>query len=409
MNQPRAEIFSQGDEVITGEIADANAAWLAGELTALGFEVSRHTAVGDRLEALVDVLREIAGRADLCLCTGGLGPTCDDLTAAAVSEAFDRPLELDRDALSQIETWFRRLGRPMAAVNRKQALLPRGGTRLDNPWGTAPGFAVQAGRCRFFFLPGVPGEMRGMFRQSVQPSLSTYFPLHPRPRVILHTVGIGESALQELLDPVILPPGATLGFRAGGPENQVKLAFPQGSDAATVEATVAAVAHAIGHSVYAIGRSGDASGSLAEAAGERLIERRAYLFVVETLSGGALAASCAGAGWLAGAWVEPEPARLLSRLSVQTGVTDADTARRLAEAVRQREGVDYALLQYGQFTADEARDPIARIEAWFALAGPESALAENRMLTGPPQRKRDSAKAHTLDLLRRHLAGLAVA
>lgn len=406
MTQPLAEIFSQGDEVVTGEIADTNAAWLASELTGLGFAVGRHSAVGDRLEALVGLLREIAGRAELCLCSGGLGPTCDDLTAEAVSRAFGRPLEMDGSALIQIEAWFRRLDRPMPAVNRKQALLPRGASRLDNLWGTAPGFAIVAGRCRFFFLPGVPREMQAMFRQSVGPALPAFFPLKPRPRVILHTVGLGESTLQERLDPVSLPPGVELGFRAGGAENQVKLAFPQGSDAATVDATVASVVAAIGHSVYAIGRNGDTAVSLSDAIGERLTEREARLFVVETVSGGALAASCSGTGWLAGAWVEPAPKRLLSRLSAKVGGSPADTATTLAEAVRQREDVDYVLLQYGHFTPSETCDATARIEVWFALAGPAGALAESRGLTGDPQRKRDAARAHALDLLRRHLAGL---
>ena len=141
MTQPRAEIFSQGDEVVTGEIVDTNAAWLAEALTGMGFEIARHTAVGDRLDELIQLLREIAERADLCVCTGGLGPTCDDLTAEAVSRAFGRPLAMDSVALGQIEDWFRRMGRNMSAVNRKQALLPAGAVRLDNAWGTAPGSA----------------------------------------------------------------------------------------------------------------------------------------------------------------------------------------------------------------------------------------------------------------------------
>jgi molybdenum cofactor synthesis domain-containing protein len=130
---------------VTGEIADTNAAWLSSELIGLGFDVTRHTAVGDRLEALVDLLREISRRADLCLCTGGLGPTCDDLTAEAVSLAFERPLAMDPTALTQIEDWFSRMNRDMPSVNRKQAMLPAGATRLDNLWGTAPGGAADPG------------------------------------------------------------------------------------------------------------------------------------------------------------------------------------------------------------------------------------------------------------------------
>jgi nicotinamide-nucleotide amidase len=111
---PIAELLSQGDEVVTGQIADTNAAWLSQQLTDLGFTVLRHTTVGDRLDDLVAVFREIGARADVCLCTGGLGPTDDDLTAEAVARAFDRPLQLDEVALGQIEERFRSFGRAMA-------------------------------------------------------------------------------------------------------------------------------------------------------------------------------------------------------------------------------------------------------------------------------------------------------
>ncbi len=402
---PAAELFSQGDEVVTGEITDTNAAWLATELTGLGFEVTRHSTVGDSLEALVRLLCEIAGRADLCLCTGGLGPTCDDLTAEAVSLAFERPLALDSVALTQIESWFRRMDRVMPAVNRKQALLPHGAERLDNHWGTAPGFTLTTGRCRFYFMPGVPREMQAMAREAILPQLPRQFALRPRPRVILRTVGLGESTLQERLDPVILPYGVQLGFRAGGAENQVKLAFPPGYDDTVVNRVVDSVAAAIGGAVYAIVRNGEGPGSLAAVAGDLLVQRGARLHIVETVSGGLLASRCGGADWLAGATVANAPARLLARLSMQRSATTAETATALAEAIRDRESVDYALVQYGEFDLAVLRDEKARAEVCFAVAGPDGGVAESRILTGALQRKADSAAVFSLDLLRRHVSG----
>ena len=403
MTNPVAEIFSQGDEVVNGEIADTNAAWLSSELIGLGFTVSRHTAVGDRLEALTGLLREIAGRADLCLCSGGLGPTTDDLTAQAVSLAFGRPLRLDAEALAQIEDWFHRMGRPMAAVNRKQAWLPEGADRLDNDWGTAPGFALQAGRCRFFFMPGVPKEMQAMFRQAIRPALPGYFALTPLQWVILRTIGLGESTLQERLDPIVLPAGVHLGVRTGGAENQVKLTFPPQCPSATVNATVEAVAAAIGVAVYATVRNGEGPVSLAEVAGQRLAARGARLYLVETLSGGALAAQCNGADWLAGARVATAPERLLSAFAITPGATPDVTVKCLARTVREREGVDYALVQYGEGPAADRQDGLARTEVWYALAGPKQVHAESRVLTGTLPRQRAAAAAHGLDVLRRQL------
>jgi competence/damage-inducible protein CinA-like protein len=403
MTQPRAEIFSQGDEVVTGEIVDTNAAWLAEALTGMGFDIARHTAVGDRLEALIDLLREIAERADLCVCTGGLGPTCDDLTAEAVSRAFDRPLVMDSVALGQIEDWFRRMGRNMPAVNRKQALLPAGAMRLDNAWGTAPGFSVTAGRCRFYFMPGVPREMKAMFRAAIAPQLPPGFELGPRPRVVLRTVGLGESALQERLDGVDLD-GAQLGFRAGGAENQVKLAFPSATPEAAIEAVIRRVTDALGEVVYAVVRDGVGPAQLTAVVGDLLRVRHARLYLLETASAGSLASRCGGEDWLAGARVEPVPEHLLAELGQAPAESPSADARAVAKSLRERSGADYALLQWGGFTLAELRDASARVELLVAVAGPDGVTVEERDLAGDLSRKRDTAAVFSLDVLRRLLS-----
>ncbi|MDP3838798.1 MAG: CinA family nicotinamide mononucleotide deamidase-related protein, partial [Methylococcales bacterium] len=223
---PRLEIFSQGDEVVTGQIVDTNAAWLAQQAVSLGFHVTRHTAVGDRIEDLIALLGEITQRADCCLCTGGLGPTTDDLTAEAVATAFNLPLVLDTEALAHIEQFFAHRQRVMPASNAKQALFPKGAQRLDNEYGTAPGFAVQVGRCWFVFMPGVPSEMKPMYAHKVLPQLSERFALQPSNLTTLRTLGIGESAIQELMNSITIPDDVQLGYRAELGEVQTKLLFP---------------------------------------------------------------------------------------------------------------------------------------------------------------------------------------
>lgn len=401
---PLAEIFSQGDELVTGEIADTNAAWLSRELTALGFEVGRHTTVGDRLEALVELLGEIRGRADLCLCTGGLGPTSDDLTAEAAALAFGRPLELDPEALVQIESWFTRHGRRMPAVNRKQALLPQGSERLDNLWGTAPGFALDAGRCRFAFMPGVPGEMEAMFRHWVRPDLERRFERRPGRRVVLRTIGLGESALQEKLDRIKLPAEARLGFRAGGSENLVKLAFPPDFPEPASAAAIGRAVAALGEAVYAVGAGDTADSGLEAVVGRLLAVRNARLQVLETCSGGTLASRCGGESWFAGALVEPDPVRLLARFGVEAAPDPAATASRLAETARARLGADYLLLQYGEFDRERLTSETAKAEVIFVLATATTIRHETRILRGEFKRKRDSAAALSLDFVRRCLA-----
>jgi nicotinamide-nucleotide amidase len=400
MPNPTAEIFSQGDEVVTGEIVDTNAAWLARELTGLGFDVARHTTVGDRLEALVALLREIAGRADLCICTGGLGPTCDDLTAEAVGRAFGLPLEPDEVALAQVESWFTRLGRDMPAVNRKQALLPHGAERLDNLWGTAPGFAVQAGRCRLVFLPGVPGEMKAMFGRWVKPDLPRRFALRPDHRVVLRTIGLGESTLQERLDRLTLPPEVALGFRAGGPENQVKLRFPAEFPQAERDAVVRAAAAAIGEAVYAIDSGADPDGGLEAVVDRELKARDGTLYAVETLSGGLLAQRCAGRSWFLGAAVVADSLRWAAGFELELSGTPAQNAARIAERARALSGADFALAQWASGASAEEG---AGTEVHLALAGPAGMDHEAHRVRGGAARQGNHAAALALDFLRRRL------
>jgi nicotinamide-nucleotide amidase len=146
---PTLEIFSQGEEIVTGQIVDTNAAWLSQQAVACGFTVTRHTAVGDKLDDLIVLLQDISPRADCCICTGGLGPTSDDLTAEAVAYAFNLPLKFDDIAFEQISNFFAHRNKTMPESNRKQAMLPHGAERIDNEWGTAPGFSLQYGRCWF--------------------------------------------------------------------------------------------------------------------------------------------------------------------------------------------------------------------------------------------------------------------
>jgi len=396
-----AEIFSQGDEVVTGEIADTNAAWLSRELTVLGFDVARHTAVGDRLDALVDLLREIAGRADLCICTGGLGPTCDDLTAEAVSRAFGLPLELDEDALAQVEAYFMRFGRAMPEVNKKQSLLPYGSERLDNLWGTAPGFALQAGRCRFVFMPGVPGEMKAMFRRWIEPDLHRRFRLFPPRLVVLDTVGLGESSLQERLDRIALPPEVKLGFRAGGPENRVKLLFPANFPEAELNDIVKRAADAIGDAVFSIGGLDEAESDLASVVGRELAARRSTLYAVETLSGGKLANRCAGEPWFCGAVVIPDSADLCRYFGIQPSDDLAQAAPRIIPRLRMQ-GADHVLAQIARYDRERLHDEAGTVDVRFILAAPDGVWQQTQSIGGNIKRKQSTAAALSFDLLRRY-------
>lgn len=168
----RAAIVSIGNELITGQTVDTNAAWLAAELVRRGTTVVRHTTVGDGVEEIEQAIRQVIADVDLVICTGGLGPTADDRTRQALARAIGRPLETDAAALAEIRAFFERWERPMTASNEVQALIPAGCAYISNTRGTAPGIDYQGASARVFALPGVPVEMKAMYRLFVEPHVS---------------------------------------------------------------------------------------------------------------------------------------------------------------------------------------------------------------------------------------------
>ena len=166
-----AEILSTGEEIRRGTIIDSNTAHIAEKLETLGVHVARHLSVGDDMEELVSLFTETGNRADVAIVTGGLGPTQDDLTAEAAAKAADDELVLDAPAFEAIKRFFQERQRPMASSNKKQAMLPSRAECLYNPMGTAPGFRLKIGKCEFFFVPGVPAEMRNMMEEAVLPRI----------------------------------------------------------------------------------------------------------------------------------------------------------------------------------------------------------------------------------------------
>jgi competence/damage-inducible protein CinA-like protein len=401
---PILEIFSQGEEIVTGQTVDSNAAWLSEQAAQMGFSITRHTAVGDKLADLTDLLREIAARADCCLCTGGLGPTCDDLTAEAVAQAFNLPLAFDAVAFAQIQQFFNNRNRPMSAANRKQAMLPQGAERLDNHWGTAPGFALRHGRCWFAFMPGVPYEMRHMFLKKIHPQLFSRFALKAGQLISIKTFGIGESDIQQRLNGIAIPPPVKLGFRAGVDEVQTKLLFPADfSEPAMAELTFS-IADRLGDAVFGIDGLRQTAGSLAAVVDGLMMAAGKTLAVAETASHGLLAAKCLGSSWLLSAVYEQSLSALGVRfaVSVDTGNLPA-TGAGLANALQQQSAADFVLIQLHKGGQEQFQDKDCSIVLYNTLLFRNDRQESRHTLTGPAGRKQNQAALSGLDVLRRYL------
>ena len=397
---PTLEIFSQGEEIVTGQTVDTNAAWLAQEAIHCGFTVTRHTAVGDKLTDLINLLNDIAARADCCICTGGLGPTSDDLTAEAVASAFNRPLEFDDIAFEQIKEFFDRRNRPMPEVNKKQALLPQTAKRIDNTWGTAPGFALQHQRCWFVFLPGVPSEMKGLFLEHVKPDLLTRFTLQPPHLVSLKTLGVGESAIQELIKDIKIPDTIELGFRAGTDDVQTKLLFPFDYPKTDLDSLVAEFSQCLGDYVFAIDGLEEPTGDLAFEIDKLMTAKNHTLAIIETASHGLLAAKCVGYDWLIQASYDKNISQSNQVLSSSELL---NTAKNLAQDLQEKTDGSLVLVQLYTGKPEALIDKNLSIQVLIVLLADKTFHESIHTILGPITRKQNQAALLSLDLLRRYL------
>lgn len=338
----RVEMLSTGDEVLHGQIVDTNAAWLAEVLFQNGLPMTSRQTVGDNLDELVDVLIQRSKVADVLIVNGGLGPTSDDLSAVAAAKAAGVGLVMQAEWLARMEAFFAERGKKMADSNRKQAEIPEGAEMLDNPVGTACGFALPLNRCWIFFTPGVPSEYKVMVEQQILPRLKTRFAL-PEPPVCLRmtTFGRGESDLASAIEPLPLPEGVVMGYRASMPIIELKLNGPA-SMLPEMERFWQQVRDIAGESVIFEGTEG-----LPAQLARRLQAKNLRLAVSEQFTAGLVHWQLASAGAVLGEGnILPARAESLPALSQRAGQLAASASADVVLVVggMQEERLAFALL-----------------------------------------------------------------
>ncbi len=194
-----AIILSIGDELILGQTIDTNSGWLSQQLASVGCVILSHITVGDDQSAIENAIGESSARCDFLICTGGIGPTADDLTRQALAAVLGTPLELNEAWLQKIKDFFVARGRVMPESNSIQAMIPRGAQIIGNEAGTAAGMMATLGSCRVFVMPGVPKEMKAMFARDLLPLVQEQSGGAVIMSRTLHTFGLGESAIAEML------------------------------------------------------------------------------------------------------------------------------------------------------------------------------------------------------------------
>ncbi|MBV9281056.1 MAG: competence/damage-inducible protein A [Chloroflexi bacterium] len=405
----RAVVLSIGSELLRGDIVDTNAAFLTRQLSQLGFQVRRVEQVGDDLDALRGAVESAMAIAEIVLCTGGLGPTQDDLTRHAIAAALDEPLQEDPDLVAEIEARFERMGRRMPARNLRQALMIPSAEAIPNPNGTAPGWYARKEERIVAAMPGPPGEMEPMWTDWVLPHLEALLPEKPAMRSLM-TFGLGESAVEERLDEVIAwrPDVVVATYaKASGVEVHVTARAPSVEEAESLARQAETmIRDRLGDAIF-----GQAGATLTSVVGGALTERRLSLAVMESCTGGALASGITdnpgSSNYFLGGLVA-YTAAAKARYGVDPQIMEAhglvspETARAMARAARRQFGADVGL----GVTGVAGTEPVEGKPPGTVFIALHTDLdEETREIHRPGSRHgvKQFAAQCALDLLRRHL------
>lgn len=416
-----AEIITTGTELLLGELVDTNSSYIARRFRTVGVNLFYITSVGDNEDRMVGILTSGLERSDVIITTGGLGPTVDDVTRAAVARATNRGLILHEDLLAQIEARFERWGRGMTDNNRRQAYLPEGAIPIENPVGTAPCFIVEEPQGTIISLPGVPREMEFLIEQDVIPYLRKRFDLREVIKAkILKTCAIGESTIDDRIEDLMALENPTIGLAAHPAQTDVRITAKAESEE-EADRLIAGMEERIrgrlGDVIYGVGKQ-----RLEEVVAELVETSGTSLSLLETVTHGVIGHR------LISAFKGSENAHLKrhyvldassesfwEQLAAPSGwsleaIRDLNSngeslAAQTAQAIRQNDGADIGLAVIGLERIDEhSYNPVSD-SIWCALATPEAVVVKPFRFGGESDTVVVWVTSMVLDMLRRTLIG----
>ena len=378
---PSAEIISIGTELLLGEIVDTNARFLAISLRNAGIDLYRKTTVGDNVKRIAQAIQQSLQRCDIVITTGGLGPTIDDPTRDAVALAIGVNPEFHPELWEQIKARFQRLGRLPTENNRRQAYIPEGARAIENPVGTAPIFILEYQSHVIISLPGVPSEMEYLMEHAIIPFLCQHYDLHGiiKSRV-LHTVGVGESQIDDLIADLEALSNPTVGLAAHSGQVDVRITVKADSEDASgklIEPIENTLRERLGDCIYGVDQE-----TLEEIALRSIASNNWTLSVIEAGLGGNLIRRLAAAKgpFLGG--------------QVLTESPSADGLLKLVDAYRQSQHADVGLgvaIQPSERTYD----------VLLVLITPREMQQFKRLYGGPSEYAPMWAFNQSLDIIRR--------
>ena len=409
-----AELIAVGTELLLGNIVNSDAQMLSQGLSALGINVYYHTVVGDNPQRLRAAVETAKSRADIIITTGGLGPTCDDLTKNVLADCFGKKLIYNEEAARRIEEYFQRLDRPMTENNYQQAYLPEGCVPFQNDWGTAPGCGFEAEGVQVLMLPGPPSECTPMFHERAVPYLRDLTDGVIVSRS-LRIFGMGESAVEALLrDKMNAMQNPTLAPYAKEGEVELRITA-KAPDAQTALDLIAPVEKELREQFGPLVYGADVP-SLEAVCFGLLKEKGLTLSSAESCTGGLIpkritdmgGVSAVYKGGVVSYWSEVKHSALgvPQEMLDEYGAVSVPVAQAMAEGVRARMDTDLAVATTGVGGPGPAErgNPVGLV--YVALSWDGGTFVRTVHAAGPRSRVRQLAANHAFDLVRRHLMGL---
>lgn len=416
----QAEIIAVGTELLSPSKVDTNSLYLAKMLAERGILLARKSVVGDERDLLASEIRRARESSRVVILSGGLGPTLDDLTREAASDATGRDLVLHESIVREIERRFRALDRPMAEVNKRQAYVLEGAEILPNPRGTAPGQWLEDDRGILILLPGPPRELEPLFEAACLPRFERHLPSHRYFTLTLRVAGIGESDIEQRIGPIYAAEGRVVTTLLSSPGDvQIHLrAQADDEDAARAIATGLGerIRAGLGTRVYS--ENGE---SLEATVASILREKGGRLAVAESITGGLLAGALTAvpgsSEFFAGGITSYADAAKRDWLGIDAtalssaGAVSAEVAEAMAQAARRRAADALGEPAWGVSTTGYAgpgggteRDPVGTV--YLGIADASGCRVHRRSLGRERNRVRTLAVRTALDLLRRRLLGV---
>lgn len=416
MTSMNAEIVSVGNEVVSGVIADTNAAYLAGRLEDLGATVVAHRGVRDSEEEIIAALRSACDSAELVLVTGGLGPTDDDVTREAAAKLAAVALVENERAAQLLRSFFAARNRVPHPCNMKQAAIPQGATYLPNRHGTAAGFGMEYKNSGLFFMPGVPREMKMMFEDEVVPRLRDRLAGAGNFRRTLLVIGMGESDLGAKLGDLMqrgrnpevgtMVHAGVIAVRIVGRDKDSRAAQEK------VEAVTTRIRALLGHYIISEDES-----TLPFVVARLLEQNGRTIAMAESCTGGLLSGMITEVPgisrfFLEGVVAYSNDAKMEILCVPETvieeyGSVSCETAKAMASGVRERAGAEIGVAVTGIAGpgGGTPQKPVGTV--CFALADERGVIAKEERLGGNRNEIRDRAAKYALNLVRLRLLGVA--